>query len=158
MMSNHPNRSKSNPSESRNPTPAEIRAAREAANLTQTEAAALVHSPCRSWQGWEAEEGTPIHRRMHPAFWELFRLKLNSIPMSAAATDQLSDLAFRSRNALDQLLRYGGEPWSTELVEVLEKLADINDDLQHGRASKLVLSQITGAKALLDRLASVKRS
>ncbi|RBH90728.1 XRE family transcriptional regulator [Xanthomonas oryzae pv. oryzae] len=45
--------------------------ARGAAGLTQTEAAALVHSNIRSWQKWELGE-----RRMHPAFWELFRLKL----------------------------------------------------------------------------------
>ncbi|AXM15598.1 XRE family transcriptional regulator [Xanthomonas oryzae pv. oryzae] len=49
----------------------EISRARGAAGLTQTEAAALVHSNIRSWQKWELGE-----RRMHPAFWELFRLKL----------------------------------------------------------------------------------
>lgn len=74
-VSNHPNRSKKNPSAARNPTPAEIRAAREAAGLTQAQAAELVHTHLNSWQQWEADVGTPAHRRMHPAFWELFRLK-----------------------------------------------------------------------------------
>lgn len=67
-MSNHPNRGPKGPSA--NPEPAEIRAAREAAGLTQTEAGASVHTTCRVWQQWEAGD-----RRMHPAFWELFRLK-----------------------------------------------------------------------------------
>lgn len=53
------------------PDPAEIRAAREAAGLTQTEAAALVHGSLRTWQQWEAGD-----RRMHPGFWELFTIKI----------------------------------------------------------------------------------
>lgn len=52
------------------PAPDEICAAREAAGLTQSAAAALVHANLRSWQKWEAGE-----RAMHPAFWELFLIK-----------------------------------------------------------------------------------
>lgn len=52
------------------PAPDEIRAAREAAGLTQSAAAALVHANLRSWQKWEAGE-----RAMHTAFWELFLIK-----------------------------------------------------------------------------------
>ncbi|HCF5954728.1 helix-turn-helix domain-containing protein [Pseudomonas aeruginosa] len=52
------------------PAPTEIRAAREAAGLSQTAAAELVHSKLRTWQQWEAGD-----RRMHPGLWELFRLK-----------------------------------------------------------------------------------
>lgn len=70
-MTNHPNRSKKSPA--RNPTPDEIRAARERAGLTQTEAARLIHCGLRSWQQWELGE-----RRMHPAMWELFKLKMRS--------------------------------------------------------------------------------
>jgi DNA-binding transcriptional regulator YiaG len=62
-MPNHRNRE-------RNPTPVEIRAARNSANISQTAAADLLHTTCRTWQQWEAGE-----RRMHPAFWELFHLK-----------------------------------------------------------------------------------
>ncbi len=65
---NHPNRSGAH--RARNPTPAEIKQAREAAILTQTEAAACIHTTCRVWQQWEAGD-----RQMHPAFWELFTLK-----------------------------------------------------------------------------------
>ena len=61
-----------------NPAPAEVRAARIAAELTQTEAAALVHTSCRAWQQWEAKPGTPGHRAMHPAFWELFEIKIRA--------------------------------------------------------------------------------
>lgn len=72
-MSNHPNRSKKSPSPSRNPKPDEIRRVREAANLTQTDAAAMLHTTDRVWRQWEAGD-----RQMHPAFWELFTLKLKS--------------------------------------------------------------------------------
>ena len=70
MAPNHPNRG-ANPSPSRNPTPDEIRAARDAAGLTQHQAADLIHGTERAWQEWEAG-----NRRMHPGLWELFRKKL----------------------------------------------------------------------------------
>ena len=70
-MANHPNRSKS--SLRRNPKPDEVRAARERAGLTQTEAAELVYTTLRNWQQWEGAE-----RAMHPAFWELFQIKLKA--------------------------------------------------------------------------------
>lgn len=54
----------------RNPAPAEVREERVAADLTQTAAGEMVHTTCRTWQQWEAGD-----RRMHPAFWELFRIK-----------------------------------------------------------------------------------
>lgn len=53
------------------PKPAEILAARKAACITQTEAAALVFVGLRAWQMWEAGD-----RAMHPAFWLLFRWRL----------------------------------------------------------------------------------
>jgi len=56
---------------SETPTPAQIRAAREAAGLTQAEASNLVHVTCRAWQMWEIGDQT-----MHPGFWELFNLKV----------------------------------------------------------------------------------
>lgn len=72
-MPPHANRSKLNPSPAANPKPPEIRAARETAGLTQTQAAGLVYVTLNGWQRWEAGE-----RPMHPAFWELFRLKSRS--------------------------------------------------------------------------------
>ena len=59
-------------SKGENPTPSEIRLMRKSAGLTQTAAAALVHTTCRTWQQWEAGD-----RHMHPAFWELFCIKIS---------------------------------------------------------------------------------
>jgi DNA-binding transcriptional regulator YiaG len=67
----HPNRSGVHAA--RNPTPEEIRAARDAAGLSSAEAGALLHTTGRVFQQWAAGE-----RRMHPAFWELFLLKSRS--------------------------------------------------------------------------------
>ena len=52
------------------PLPPAIRAARDLAGISQTAAASLVHTTCRTWQQWEAGD-----RKMHPAFWELFQIK-----------------------------------------------------------------------------------
>lgn len=56
------------------PTPDELRAARLEIGLSQTSAAALVHSALRSWQQWEAGD-----RRMHPGLWELFSIKAEKL-------------------------------------------------------------------------------
>jgi len=61
------------------PSPVEIRAARESVGLSQTKAAALVHASLRAWQQWEATEGSKSHRDMHPAFWELFLVKIGRV-------------------------------------------------------------------------------
>ena len=67
-MANHPNRGKrDNPA--RNPSPEEIREAREEAGLTQEAAAGIIFCSYRTWQDWEAGA-----RRMHPAFWLLWRM------------------------------------------------------------------------------------
>ena len=66
-MANHPNRSKTAGAPPGNPTPDEIRAAREALELTQAAAARLIYCSVRTWQDWESGA-----RRMHPAFWSLF--------------------------------------------------------------------------------------
>ena len=52
------------------PHPSDILEARKRLGITQTEAAAMLHTTCRVWQQWEAGK-----RKMHPAFWELFRIK-----------------------------------------------------------------------------------
>lgn len=67
-MTNHPNRSQRS---ALSPAPADIRAAREAAALTQEAAAAVVYSQRLAWARWESGD-----RPMHPAFWELFKLKV----------------------------------------------------------------------------------
>ena len=49
------------------PAPEAIKAARAAAGLTQTQAAALIYCTLRGWQDWEGGK-----RAMHPACFELF--------------------------------------------------------------------------------------
>ena len=71
-MPNHPNRAPKGPPA--NPAPVDIIAGREAAGLTQSQAAGLVHGSLRTWQQWEAGD-----RSMHPAFWELFCIKAKSM-------------------------------------------------------------------------------
>lgn len=85
-MSNHPNRSGSNPS--RNPTPSEIKEARAQAGITQEEAGKMLHTTVRVWQQWEAGD-----RRMHPAMWELFRIKAKLLP------EQPSEITIIMNNA-----------------------------------------------------------
>ena len=55
-----------------NPTPQKIRDAREEAGISQSKAGRLVCVGVRTWQKWELGE-----RKMHPAFWELFNIKIN---------------------------------------------------------------------------------
>jgi len=43
------------------------------AGLTQAGAGLRVHVGLRTWQKWELGE-----RKMHPAFWELFKLKVDN--------------------------------------------------------------------------------
>lgn len=75
-VSNHPNRSKLNRSSAANPTPDQIRAARELAGLTQTEAGEKIYASLRAWQDYEGGQ-----RRMHPAIFELFLLKVRQLPV-----------------------------------------------------------------------------
>ncbi|UAN54736.1 hypothetical protein KGP26_29755 (plasmid) [Serratia sp. JSRIV002] len=62
----------------KSPTPMEIRAARDSAKLTQSAAAALVHSAAGTWQQWEAGD-----RKMHLGFWELFLIKTKQLELFA---------------------------------------------------------------------------
>lgn len=73
------------------PAPSEVREAREAAGLTQTQAGAYVHTSWRTWQKWEAESSSSA-RRMKPDTWELFtaKLKIRTLKDRGALSD--SDL------------------------------------------------------------------
>ena len=81
-MTNHPNRGPKGPAAT--PTPAQIRAAREKAGLTQQQAADLIHATLRAWQCWEAPAGTPAARRMHVGLYELFLLKTGQARLTTA--------------------------------------------------------------------------
>ena len=56
-------------------SPADIRAAREAAGLSQTAAAKLIGRSLRAWQAVEAGD-----RALDPAAWELFLLRTGQHP------------------------------------------------------------------------------
>lgn len=68
----------------------------------------------------------------------------------------MEDLAFRTKNACDQLTRYGGEVASSELADVLDVITDINDDICNGRDKAIIKQQIEKAKALLDAVAAAE--
>lgn len=52
----------------------EIKKARTDAGLSQASAAELVYVTPRAWQNWESGE-----RKMHPAFWALFRIAVSRL-------------------------------------------------------------------------------
>jgi DNA-binding transcriptional regulator YiaG len=54
----------------KSPTPEQIKQARQAAGLTQAQAAELIYSTRRTLQDWEYGKNP-----MHPAIWELFLIK-----------------------------------------------------------------------------------
>jgi DNA-binding transcriptional regulator YiaG len=56
------------------PTPDQIRSLRAKHHLTQTQAAALIYRPQRTWQDWERGVAT-----MDPAYWELVNIKLKGL-------------------------------------------------------------------------------
>lgn len=53
--------------------PTQIRAVREAARLSQSEAAALMNATRRTWQNWEAPEDCANHRAMPATTWATFQ-------------------------------------------------------------------------------------
>lgn len=55
------------------PTPQQVRELRHKYHLTQSAAAAVIYSNLRTWQEWESGRN-----HMHPAMWELFKLKVKS--------------------------------------------------------------------------------
>lgn len=68
------------------PSPAEVRAARKAAGLTQQQAGMLVSRGAagsradRAWQGYEADLESSDHREIPAAVWELFLLMTDQHP------------------------------------------------------------------------------
>ncbi|MEI2416239.1 helix-turn-helix transcriptional regulator [Orrella sp. JC864] len=72
-MANHPNRSRHRAAA--NPTPEQVRAARDAAGHTQTEAARTIGLTLVAWQRYEAGE-----RRMHPTYWDAYLLRTDQHP------------------------------------------------------------------------------
>lgn len=61
-------------------------------------------------------------------------------------------LASRTQDVCDQLTRYGGRVASEDLLAVLERLTDINDDIVHDRAGRLIDEGIDLAIATLQAM------
>lgn len=57
-----------------NPTPEKIKQARTDAGLTQIQAAEKIYCSLGAWQKWELGS-----REMHPAFFELFLIKISNL-------------------------------------------------------------------------------
>lgn len=70
----------------------------------------------------------------------------------------MDELIFRTHNACDQLARYSESAASRQLVEVLEELAELNDDLWHSRHPSIIRERIASIKAALDRVAAAECS
>lgn len=64
----------------------------------------------------------------------------------------MNDLTQRTVDSFNQLTRYGSVPYCEELVIALEILADINDDLWHGRNPSLTLENTDRVRWVLDRI------
>lgn len=58
-----------------NPTPKQIREARQRAGLTQAQAGAVIGKSRRTWQNWEFPVESKEHRPMDSALFELFLIK-----------------------------------------------------------------------------------
>lgn len=82
-VTNHPNRSQQNRTLRMNPTPAEVRAARESVGLTQQQAAELIYTTWRTWQNWESTDPAE-QRRMPAAAFEYFLVLTGQMPLSQA--------------------------------------------------------------------------
>ena len=139
VLSNHPNMT-STASPPRNPSPREVRAARELAGLTQTQAGVLLHTTCRTWQQWEAEPGSKDHRAMHPAIWELFQNKIaNALPLLQGIDMTITTKAQR-RLAHEQALastRIEGHQPSPEFLADCEAVVEGTMTRDQARAASL---------------------
>lgn len=58
-----------------NPSPELIKQTRLDAGLSAREAAEIIYCTTNAWQKWESSNPKDS-RSMHPAFWELFKIKL----------------------------------------------------------------------------------
>lgn len=70
-----------------NPTPQQIKDARQASGLTQSAAASSVHVGIRAWQRWEAGD-----RKMPMNAWVLFIGLYPDAKIAAAETTQTSKI------------------------------------------------------------------
>ncbi len=94
-MSNHPNRSKSSQSRSRNPEPQEVALARSKAQQSIEQAAGFVHVSASQWEGFEKPTTDLERRRMHPGLFELYLIKTGQKAVELTSSGLASDLPVR---------------------------------------------------------------
>ncbi len=75
-MTTHPNRNRGNRTLGQNPTPEEVRVAREISGLTAKQAGLAVFRSLRTWQSWEMGE-----RSMPADSFCLFLLITGQVPL-----------------------------------------------------------------------------
>ena len=134
------------------PTPEQVLQERTNADLTQTEAAAIVHAVLGTWQQWEKGK-----RNMHPAFWELFLLKTAKVRKHKQfkklenAQPQSYDpwIAGRMLSKFDQYLRW---PTETELGEWIDGFINGCVDLGEYQMWQAKLAEYTNGKNAPDYL------
>jgi hypothetical protein len=64
----------------------------------------------------------------------------------------VTDLQFRFQQVLGQLTRHSSGPAGGSLVDALEALADLNDDMEHGRDPQVCRDALTRIRAALDQI------
>lgn len=72
--------------------------------------------------------------------------------MTRATSSGEGETLDRLDDIFEQFRRYGGGP-RKRILDVLEKLTDVNDDIEHMRDPDLIRAGIAEAKALMDGLA-----
>lgn len=75
-----------------------------------------------------------------------------SHPPATDSSEPVYDLATRTEDACGQLARYGGV-FNSDLADLLDCVAEINDDLHNDRARHLIEAQVKKAQTILGRIA-----
>jgi hypothetical protein len=65
----------------------------------------------------------------------------------------MGNLKFRAKCAFDQLLRYGDTLFTEELADLLDEIAEINDDMNHARDPREAIQR---SRTILDTIEKQK--
>lgn len=114
MNRNHRNRS-TMARQAEAPTQEEIRVLREAAKMSPTAAARLIQCSIGAWRKWESGE-----RQMHPATWELFRIKTVSTEEAEKAFAAWWEEQIASDNTPGSVAK---EAWLAAVAWLLDRAA-----------------------------------
>ena len=100
----------------KHPSPAEIKASRLIAGISQTNASKIISSTLSSWQQWEYEgDDQTRSRRMHPAFYELFLIKTGQMEVNLVETQV-------TENVKPRLVKGASEASVNRMMRKVEEL------------------------------------